>query len=173
MTKYEYNYKRKNDLGIVLLIFVLTLVSVGIGKQKDGLKVKAVTENPPVQVVERVVEKQVYVKTEYDQDNTADVIAYITKSFEPYGKKAVAQAIAISYLESKWTSGATNENWKNGKVVSTDRGFWQFNDKAHPEISEECARDLECSTDQAVKHYIESGESFSPWVASKVTNLYW
>lgn len=140
---------------------VVIITGVVVTQPKDAVKA-----DEPV-----VVEKIVYQTPPIDQSKYEDVIAYITKRFEKYGKKVVAEAIAISYLESKWDAKATNQNWKNGVVVSTDRGYWQFNDKAHPEVSEACARDLVCSTDQAVKHYEQSG--WNPWVASKVTRLFW
>jgi len=51
-------------------------------------------------------------------------------------------AVKVAECESALDSKATNIN-DSGSV---DRGLFQWNDKWHPEVSDECAFDPECST---------------------------
>ena len=162
---FHNNRRTLNSVIFILIIIIITFI-LGAKWQGKNNKINSLSvelayaqENPIIRTVE--IEHQV------NPDNYIDVISYIAKKFEPYGKKAVAEAVAISYLESKWTADATNTN-DNG---TTDRGYWQINSGAHPQISESCARNLECSTDYAIKLYERQG--FRPWVASKVTRLFW
>lgn len=146
-------------MGIIIITFVLGMNFQAKDNQLKGLSVKLAQAKEEVKIVE--------VERPLKEENYIDVVTYIAKRFEGHGKKAVAEAIAISYLESKWTATATNQN-TNG---TTDRGYWQINSGAHPQITEECARNLECSTNYALKLYEKQG--FRPWVASKVTKYFW
>lgn len=53
---------------------------------------------------------------------------------------------------------------------SRDRGYWQFNDHWHPEISDECARDIKCSTDRAYEIF-KRDKGFAQWSAGKCLGL--
>lgn len=159
----------KETFRSVLILFFIIIVTFIVGAKWQGknnqinalsVQLTEAKENPVVKTVE--------IEHQTNPDNYIDVISYIAKRFEPYGKTAVAEAITISYLESKWTASATNNN-TNG---TQDRGYWQINSGAHPQITEACARNLECSTDYAIKLY-ENKHNFNAWVASKVTNLFW
>lgn len=61
--------------------------------------------------------------------------------------------MAVAYNESRFNQYATNAN-KNGSV---DRGVFQFNSKAHKEISDECSFNLVCATNQAIRIYKSRG----------------
>lgn len=50
--------------------------------------------------------------------------------------------LRLAYCESRLNPDAINYNQGHG----TDRGIYQINDKYHPEVSDECAYDLECAT---------------------------
>jgi hypothetical protein len=48
---------------------------------------------------------------------------------------------SLLWTESGYKPDAKNENVKDGKVISTDRGIAQINDSAHPDVTEEQAND--------------------------------
>lgn len=48
---------------------------------------------------------------------------------------------SLLWTESGYKPDAKNENIKDGKVTSTDRGIAQINDSAHPDVTEEQAND--------------------------------
>ena len=163
MTKYEYQYKRRNDLGIVLMIFLLTLVAIGSGRKNDRLEVKAITENPPVQIVERVV---------YE----------VPKTFEEYVAFKFGESADEAFLLLKGNGAGScaenrnldpnqdndNRTWGG---VGVDRGYWQINSHFHPSVTEVCARDVQCSTDYAYKLFVNSGYKFTPWTCGKVYGI--
>jgi hypothetical protein len=65
-----------------------------------------------------------------------------------------------------------NYNWTKtpGVYSSIDRGYWQFNDKYHPEVSDWCAKDVKCSTDRAYEMFKHDG-SFKQWSAGKCLGI--
>jgi hypothetical protein len=65
----------------------------------------------------------------------------------------VAVAGAVASAESGLRTDAANTNG-NG---SHDRGLWQINDKAHPEVNDDCAAKPACSTRAALAIYKKSG----------------
>ena len=70
-------------------------------------------------------------------------------------------AVRVAECESKFDSLALRVNVGG----SVDRGLYQWNDYWHPEVSNECAFNIECSTRQfcrAVKH-----GKINWWYASK------
>lgn len=50
--------------------------------------------------------------------------------------------------------------------VGIDRGYWQINSFFHPEVSDECAKDVKCSTDYAYKLFKQRG-NFSAWTCGR------
>lgn len=50
--------------------------------------------------------------------------------------------VRLAFLESSFNTKAINVN-RGGSI---DRGLFQWNDRWHPEILDECAFDLECAT---------------------------
>jgi len=61
--------------------------------------------------------------------------------------------VRLAYCESRFDTSAINENGGH----SLDRGLFQINKKYHPEVSNECAFDLTCST---------------KWTMMRITNGY-
>ena len=160
MTKYEYQYKRRNDLGIVLMIFLATLVSAGIGRKNDKLEVKAMKENPPVVVVEKVV---------YQVPNTFE--EYVKFKFGEYADNAFLVLKgngAGSCAENRNLDPYQDNDNRTWGGVGIDRGYWQINSYYHPSVTESCARDIKCSTDYAYKLFVNSGYKFSAWTCGKV-----
>lgn len=89
---------------------------------------------------------------------------------------AQQKGCAVVASESGRNPAATHINYKrnadgsyvldaNGnKIVdSIDRGMWQINDKAHPEVSDEDAFDPVASTKAALR-ISTGGTNYSPWV---------
>lgn len=79
-----------------------------------------------------------------------------------FPESELARGYAIGMGESGWRSGALND----GTATATAEysvGPWQINLKAHPNVSEACARDLECSTQVAFGLFEKQG--WQPWGA--------
>lgn len=79
-------------------------------------------------------------------------------------EKAGVDPVKVMMLiqaESGFDRLAVNKN-RNG---SWDFGLWQLNNKAHPEISKECAFSVECSTRESLK--IIKSRGFREWSANK------
>jgi len=70
-------------------------------------------------------------------------------------------AVRVAEAESTLQPMAVNVN-TNGSI---DRGLYQFNDKFHPEITDECAYTVECATRAFCKAVKEGHLSW--WNASK------
>ena len=69
--------------------------------------------------------------------------------------------LAVAMAESTFRPWAIRENIRdNGRVWSTDRGLYGWNDYFHPYISDKCAYSIECSTVETIK-------------AIKNGNIYW
>ena len=72
---------------------------------------------------------------------------------------ALVTAVAISLAENSGRSlTAVNTNFDG----SRDRGPWQINDKAHPEVSDACAFSLDCSAGAAFQ-ISSQGRTWQPW----------
>ena len=69
--------------------------------------------------------------------------------------------VALAECESSLNGFAMNVN-RDG---SLDRGWYQFNATYHPEVSTECATDLECSTREAIRVIRE--RTFNEWVCNR------
>jgi hypothetical protein len=86
---------------------------------------------------------------------------------------AIVTAIAIAKAESAGKSNARCYNVGRGcspvavpGVRSTDRGLFQINDKAHPNITASCADDPGCAAVAALK-IAHNGKSFTAWSSYK------
>lgn len=66
---------------------------------------------------------------------------------------------AIVLAESGGKTCARNRN-SNGSV---DRGMWQINDRAHPDVSDACADDPVCSTNVAKRLFDGRGGKWTDW----------
>lgn len=87
---------------------------------------------------------------------TPGMLYDLTSAFVPSGSQPTA--IAIIQAESGGNSAARNVNTDG----SIDRGLWQINNKAHPEVSDACAFNPECSTLAALR-ISNQGKNFTPW----------
>lgn len=85
----------------------------------------------------------------------------VVTRWRPFGMDQVAIAAAVLLAESGGRTDAINVNTDG----SRDRGPWQINDRAHPDVPDSCAFDSVCSTDAALRIYKAAGNSFKPWVA--------
>jgi Lysozyme like domain len=68
---------------------------------------------------------------------------------------------AIAMAESGGRTDNIGVNKRNG---SRDRGLWQINDKAHPEVSDDCAFNPPCAA-QAMYSISKGGRKWKPWAA--------
>jgi len=60
---------------------------------------------------------------------------------------------------------AVNDNRKWGGV-GVDRGYWQINNHYHP-ITDECAKDVVCSTDYSYRMYLNDNKTFVRWTCGR------
>lgn len=72
-------------------------------------------------------------------------------------------AIRLTYCESRHDPLATNTE---GNSAGTDRGLWQINSYYHPDVSDECAYDVDCSTRWSMQKIIDGGQGI--WVCDKL-----
>jgi len=69
---------------------------------------------------------------------------YIWAKWAPHGNRSQAVALCTNISEGHLDDNATNVNVNN---EGTDRGCWMWNDKYHPDVSDEVARDCIKATD--------------------------
>ena len=69
---------------------------------------------------------------------------YIWAKWAPHGNRAQAVALCTNIAEGHLDDNATNVNVNN---EGTDRGCWMWNDKYHPDVSDEVARNCFKATD--------------------------
>lgn len=162
MTKYEKEYKRKVDVGKVLLIALAVFVSYGIG-QKQKVAVEAKSQPAEVKIVEKVV---------YETPDTPE--AYIKLVFGEDADKA------FLLLQGDGTPGACaenrnldpnayNRNWSKtpGVYWSTDWSIFQINDKFHP-VEALGLKDWKANIWYAKRMFDNDGGTFSKrWVCGK------
>lgn len=89
-----------------------------------------------------------------------EIVAYITRVFEPEGKAVVVRAINCFYSESGLRSHAVGHN--NDSVKSSDHGVAQLNDYWH-KLTEAEKTSYKANIDRAYKIYKGRGNSFSAW----------
>jgi hypothetical protein len=77
----------------------------------------------------------------------------------------LAVAVAIAWAESGLRTDAlgVNPGPRPGTVASYDRGLWQINSAAHPDVTEACAYDPVCNA-AAMIRISNQGQNWSPWV---------
>lgn len=75
-----------------------------------------------------------------------------------------AEGLAIVAAESGRDPNAKHENLAADgvTVLSTDRGIWQINDKAHPDVSDATAYDPVLATKAALS-ISKGGTDYGPW----------
>lgn len=73
-----------------------------------------------------------------------------------FGPSEALTMTAISYAESGWNTDAVYVTPNEYSV-----GAFQINLKAHPNVTEQCARDLQCSANAAYQIYLTQG--FHAW----------
>jgi hypothetical protein len=73
-------------------------------------------------------------------------------------ERRIAVAVAIAMAESSCNPNATNIN-SNG---SEDRGLWQINNAAWPNVSNACAFQVQCNADAAF-NISNRGSNWGPW----------
>ena len=72
---------------------------------------------------------------------------------------ALVTAVAVSLAEN---GGRVLRAGNTNLDGSRDRGPWQINDKAHPDVSDGCAFSLDCSAGAAFQ-ISSQGRTFQPW----------
>jgi hypothetical protein len=84
--------------------------------------------------------------------------------------KGVINAFAVSAaedstrdLQAKYVNSQLDPS--SPAYNSVDRGPWQLNSYYHAEVSDACAYDLTCSTQQARRIYLANKSSFGAWSA--------
>lgn len=83
----------------------------------------------------------------------------VQEQIAEHAGKHTKLALAVSFCESSWRPDV------RGKVDKRDRGLYQINKRWNPDVSDECAFSVECSTKWFVKE-VEKGRLWK-WKASK------
>lgn len=145
-------------LATVTGLGLLASVILPIGPDKNTQFLKQFSfgkTNPVVLAAElNIAGTSAQIKEEPTLEN---IVAYITKVFEPEGKHIVVRAINCFYSESGLRPDAVNTSNSNGTV---DRGIAQINSiwKMKPEDAHNYRKNI----DKAYEIYKRSG-SFRPW----------
>jgi hypothetical protein len=73
---------------------------------------------------------------------------------------ALTLAVAVAFAESGGDPANTGHNTDG----SVDRGLWQINNKAHPDVTDACAFSPPCNAAAAYR-ISDQGRNWRPWVA--------
>lgn len=84
----------------------------------------------------------------------------VMQTLKEYGINT-KKADKIIQCESGWNTHATHQN-----KGSVDRGLWQINSVAHPEVSNTCAFNSDCSTIEAIRIIKTAG--WDAWVCNRL-----
>ena len=145
--------KINTSIGIFLLSLLLSLIGYGYTKKE-----------PEVQIVEaKEIEQPQVTSTPTPTPIPTDIKGYVEYKF---GNKAEL-ALKVLECENKTLNPyAINDNTAWGGT-GRDRGYWQINDVFHPYVSDECARDVKCSTDYAYRMFKNDNETFVRWTCGR------
>lgn len=88
-------------------------------------------------------------------------IADLTAAAGRAGFSGPSQAIAVAVSLAEDGARALHAVGLNGDG-SRDRGPWQINDRAHPDVPDGCAFDLDCAAAAAYR-ISDGGRDWSPW----------
>lgn len=89
-----------------------------------------------------------------------EIAAFVTQAGFTGGGATMAVAIALA--ESGGNPKAQGFNKSGNKVLSVDRGLWQFNSVYHAEVTDACAYDPRCAA-QAVYRVSSHGTNWQAW----------
>lgn len=113
----------------------------------------------------------VVAKPVYGDATPQEVIRRVAKE---EGFQEIEALIGIGYCESRLVvSEKVDGKFKNYAVNPTnksyDRGWFQISRRWHPETTDECAYDLECSTREAIR--IQRKDGWNAWACYKKYGL--
>lgn len=149
--------------GLILLIETVALGLV-LHRIGDPVQLPFSPKAPPMVI------KQVFA-SETVTEPPSDILGYIRYKFGEDADKAIELLTGEGCSENKTLNpNAVNDNRTWGGV-GRDRGYWQINDVYHPSVSDECAKDVKCSTDYAFRMYKNDNNSFHRWTCGRVKGL--
>lgn len=96
------------------------------------------------------------------EEQPAYIQEYIRDEFNRAGLDS-EKGLKVAFCESRYVLDAVGYNKGDNGI---DRGLWMLNSKWHPEVSDECAFDLECSTKEAIRIIKQRG--FKEWTCNKL-----
>jgi len=171
-TKYqrERAYKQKKIFLLACAFFLILglnyeRIMVNAEVKRYNLKLEETTHHePPVASGEALEDKpKVEITTLYT--NRPDIETQIHLIAEEMGRKEWAEyLVKLSYCESRLDPNAVNDKGNN-PADSRDRGLFQYNSYWQSHISDECAFDVRCATENTIK-MIEAGKQHR-WVCDK------
>jgi hypothetical protein len=100
-----------------------------------------------------------------EKDKVEDVDAREFVRAHGWPEQLVEPAVGIIYRESRGDPKAKNVN-TNGSI---DRGLFQINNEAWPQIDDKCAYDAVCNVEKAYNVIYEAAQ-FHPWYSSGQTD---
>ena len=139
--------RKSRQAKLVLLFFViLTVLVVFLNERKQIYE--EIIEAP---ILEEVVEEIEIPLT------TEEIIRKIAKERE-WNDNAIDILVKIAYCESRFDDYAIGFN-DNGTI---DRGLFQFNSYWRKDVSNKCAFNIECATNEAINTANRNG-NFNAW----------
>lgn len=110
---------------------------------------------------------QLAIKEKYRRDARYGKL-YSAAEQSGFRRDVLSVVVAIGFAEGGTIqstcynlAGRCVPTWRPG-ITSIDRGPWQINNRAHPDVTEKCARDYTCAA-QVVWRLSRGGKSFRPW----------
>lgn len=155
--------KAKNVLILIEgILLSLTLVAVGFWSNTNTSIEPPREEIEPIEILEPLPEfkppEQLKAELAYVWERKIETPEEIIIRLTTEAGTNTKIALAIAKCESGLNPEAKHKN-RDGSI---DRGLWQWNSRAHPEITNDCAYDAECSTKEFIKY--QQANHLSPWV---------
>jgi len=164
-TPLQLKRKAKNVLLLIEgILLSITLVAVGFWADTNTIGKELIEE----QKEEIEIEEKEMIEYKYPEQLKAE-LAYVWERKIETPEEIIIRltteagtntkiALAIAKCESGLNPEAKHKN-RDGSI---DRGLWQWNSLAHPEVYDDCAYDAECSTKEFIKY--QQANHLSPWV---------
>jgi len=144
------------------ILLSLTLVAVGFWSNTNTPIEPPREEIEPIEIPEPLPEfkppEQLKAELSYIWERKIETPEEIIIRLTTEAGTNTKIALAIAECESGFNTEVKHKN-KDGSI---DRGLWQWNSLAHPEVYDECAYDAECSTKEFIKY--QQANHLTPWV---------
>lgn len=165
-TPLQLKRKVKNVFVLIEgILLSLTLVAVGFWSNTNTPIEPPREEIEPIEIPEPLPEfkppEQLKAELAYVWERKIETPEEIIIRLTTEAGTNTKIALAIAECESGLNPEAKHKN-RDGSI---DRGLWQWNSRAHPEITNDCAYSAECSTKEFIKY--QKAGNLQIWVCYK------